>query len=529
VIKLASERDPEILRQVAQLQEREIERLRKELRATMTELARLRGQPESELQRQLLVVEEKLVQQRQALFGRSSEKRGEDGPASGLAERAAAAQRGHGHREQPALLVVDKEHALDEADRMCPSCGGALAEMQGQFEESEEIDVVQRQFVVVKHKRKKYRCACGGCVETALGPTKLRPGNRYSVDFAIEVAAAKYLDHLPLERQVSIMRREGLKVDSQTLWDQIEALARPLRELPERLLKSLLASSCVGMDETTWGLLDGKGKNWYVWTVSGTRGVVHRIDETRSHKVALSLLGSYAGTVMTDGFAGYATARRAGRFRLAHCWAHVRRKFIEAELSYPREAGAVVALIDELFVIEKLAATGPPEDSERLAHLMRLRAERSRPVLRALLAWGLELGRTALPESSLGKAAAYMCKLWPGLVRFRDDPSIPLSNNAAERALRGVVVGRKNHYGSKSRRGTEVAALFYSLFESAKLCGIEPKAYLRAAAITALEGGDPSLPHEFAVEEKARLPALNENAESAPSVPNSTPIAQAAS
>jgi transposase len=109
------------------------------------------------------------------------------------------------------------------------------------------------------------------------------------------------------------------------------------------------------------------------------------------------------------------------------------------------------------------------------------------------------LGQRALAQSGLGKALAYAAGLWPGLVRFLDDPDIPLDNNATERALRGLVIGRKNHYGSKSLRGTQVAALFYSLLESAKLAGIEPAAYLAAATRKAIENpGTVTLPSQLA-------------------------------
>ena len=102
-----------------------------------------------------------------------------------------------------------------------------------------------------------------------------------------------------------------------------------------------------------------------------------------------------------------------------------------------------------------------------------------------------------VPTSGLDKAIRYMAGLWSGLLRFLENPRIPIDNNATERAQRGVVVGRKNHYGSRSRRGTEVAALFYSLLESAKLCGVEPKAYLRGAVMAALRGERIMLPHEM--------------------------------
>jgi len=122
------------------------------------------------------------------------------------------------------------------------------------------------------------------------------------------------------------------------------------------------------------------------------------------------------------------------------------------------------------------------------------RREQSIAIVDAIRAWAFR--QQALPESSLGKAIAYMLGLWAGLTRFLGDPRIPLDNNATERGLRGMVVGRKNHYGSRSKRGTEVAALFYSLIETAKLAGVNPKTYLLAARHAALENpGTALLPH----------------------------------
>ncbi|MBE4753779.1 IS66 family transposase, partial [Corallococcus sp. ZKHCc1 1396] len=192
--------------------------------------------------------------------------------------------------------------------------------------------------------------------------------------------------------------------------------------------------------------------------------------------------------LVTDGYAVYAAVakQRAGGFRVAHCWAHVRRKFLECG---GPEAEVAVRLIGELYQVEREYQTSPPD----VGRLHALRQERSRPVVSRLHAWALQV--RALPESALGKALGYLGNLWPGLTRFLDDALIPLDNNATERALRGPVVGRKNHYGSRSRRGTEVAAILYSLLESAKRCGVEPKAYLRAAVLAALNGEPPLLPH----------------------------------
>ena len=142
----------------------------------------------------------------------------------------------------------------------------------------------------------------------------------------------------------------------------------------------------------------------------------------------------------------------------------------------------MVDRIGQLYAIEAEAKRASPE--ERLATLAGLRADQSKPILDEIRTWLMT--QRALPRSALDKTIAYTSNLWPDLVRFLADPKIPLDTNSVERALRGVAVGRKNHYGSRSERGTRVAALFYSLIESAKLCGVEPRAYLRDATLRAV-------------------------------------------
>jgi transposase len=494
VIDLATETRPEVLRQVAQLQEVENERLRGRLAALTRELAGLRGQdPQAALQAELALVQAQLAAAQQRLYGRSSERRAPEAAPGDAARAAKTPQTGHGPRVQPTLPVVEVGHALDAADRVCTACGGALTEMTGQSEDSEEIDVVAASYRVLRHRRTKYRCGCGGCVETALGPPKLVPGGRYSIDFAVSVAVAKYLDHLPLARQVRQMARAGLAIDTQTLWDQLAALARHLEPTYQGLHDYVLTAPVLGADETTWRLLEKpKGKTWYAWSAVREDAVVYRIDASRSAEAAKQLLRDYPGVVMCDGYAAYGTLARArdgpGGFRLAHCWSHVRRKFLEAEPDFP-VAKELLDRVTALYAIE--AETRGAADARRAR-----RATESKAVIGEIHAW--LLAQRALPQSSLGKALAYTAELWPGLVRFPDDPAIPLDNNATERALRGVVLGRKNHYGSKSQRGTEVAALFYSLLESAKLAGQEPAAYLAAATRRAVEKpGAVTLPRDL--------------------------------
>ena len=169
-------------------------------------------------------------------------------------------------------------------------------------------------------------------------------------------------------------------------------------------------------------------------------------------------------------------------------WAHVRRYFVKAEPNYPI-AQEMIDLIAQLYVLE--AGVGSDADERKS-----IRQEKSKPIIDEIQAWLLL--QHALPKSSLGKAITYTSKLWPGLKRFLDDPRVPLDNNATERSIRGIAVGRKNHYGSKSQRGTKVAALYYSLVESAKLTGIDSVTYIEEAARRAIANpGTATLPHDL--------------------------------
>lgn len=511
MVDIGSERDIETVRQVALLLDRENGRLVDQNKKLRVELAVLQGRDPASLQIELDLAQELLALRERALFGRSSEKRpAPEGEAEAAGLEPPKPKTGHGPKLQPLLPVVEEVHDLPKDERACPVCGGTLKPLGDEAEESEEITVVERRFVKVTHRRLKYRCACNACVVTAPGPPKLIPGGRYSVEFAVEVAASKYLDHLPLERQARIMAREGLDVTSQALWDQIEALARHLRPTYTALRTSVLSEPLVLADETTWPYLGKRseerpGKFW-TWCAATGRAVCYTILPSRSAEAAKTVLRDYAGIVMADGYSAYESlAKGDGAFALVHCWAHVRRKFVEAEAFFPEESGKMIALIGQLYAVDREVPRAGPESGgevRREADALRLslRQERAKPVVREIQALLMELKGSILPQSSLGKAVAYTLHLWTGLTAFLENGAIPLDNNGAERALRGVVVGRKNHYGSKSLRGTQVAALFYSLLESAKLCGVEPKAYLRQAALNAIRTpGAATLPEPLAL------------------------------
>jgi transposase len=494
--------DPQQLRAIATALEKANAGLARALLAEKVENARLRGEDLAMLELELRFRTEQLAARERVLFAPSSERRRpESAESAGRSGRDR--KRGHGPTDQPVLPMTEVVHALDAADQTCPACGGGLEAWEGQFEQSEEVDVVARSFRLVVHRRQKYRCRCGGCVETAPGPVRLVPGGRYSTAFAVDVAVAKYADHLPLARQVVQMRRQGLDVSTQTLWDQLVALEARLEPSYEALVAEVLATPVVGADETRWRLLGKGSQTWWAWSLWTEEAVVYRILASRSTQAARDLLGDYAGVVLCDGYSAYsALAKGAGPplardgpvIALAHCWAHVRRKFVEAEPHYP-EAAEMLERIGRLYAIEREIRAVPAGEREAVAR--ERRARDATPIVREIHAW--ILAQRALPRSALGKAIAYTANIWPGLCRFLDDPRIPIDNNGTERGIRALAVGRKNHYGSRSIHGTRVAALFYSLIESAKLVGVDPAAYLTTATDRALaEPGAITLPRNLA-------------------------------
>lgn len=471
-VDLRREKDIEQLRRVALAQHVQIEQLLKVLRAKCDELATLKGS-EEELQQTLALVE-RLARRTQP--NATEEKTSTESHEGGSGERGKRKPREQfGSTAQPALPVVPQLCELDEADKTCPSCGGELRPMKEQFETSEMIDVVEVSYRVVQVKQQKYSCRCGGCVETAPGPERATPGGRYSLDFAVKVAIDKYLDHIPLARQERILRRHGLVVTSQTLWDQLHALGRRLESASRALLARVLAEPVIGLDQTSWPRLDGKGdKPRQMWCLTAPGVVVHRIKSDKGTATFKALIGDYEGVIVCDALKTHeAGVRGNDRVALAGCWAHVFRKFEEAAPDHP-EAHLAMKWIGELYAIDERA-------EGRLAKKAELRKKESAEIIATMKTW--LWNQAALKTLSIGNATAYVVANWARLTRFLADARIPLDNNATERGIRGPVVGRKNHYGSKSERGTEIAAIFYTLLETAKLQGLDPARFLRDAAL----------------------------------------------
>jgi hypothetical protein len=218
--------------------------------------------------------------------------------------------------------------------------------------------------------------------------------------------------------------------------------------------------------------------------------VHYTLDPSRSKDTAQRILGGFQGTAIVDGNPTYeAIARANPGIKLANCWSHARREILPFEED-PRGA-RILRVVQRMYRLEALAKAkglSPPE-------LLELRQKKTRRLLEAFFRW---LNTLEIPSTyELHRAVRYIMLREEGLKRFLDDPLLSPDNNDTERVLRGLVVGRKNHYGSRSELGTQVAALFYSLLDSAELAGVNPHDYLQAAVTAALAQQQIPLAHEF--------------------------------
>ena len=516
------ENDRAFLRAAAQSLQDENARLRAAFRAQSEADKKARTEKDGQildlqaqierLEQENRVLKEQLDRRNKALYGRKSERRatGEsavpppEGPDSTPTpkKKKRKSQRGHGPTPQPKLPVVEVTNKLADDAMACPECSAPLTPLGHEAEKAELIALEERKIVLERHLRTKYRCS--GChigVITAPGPVKLIPGGRYSLGFAVEVAYQKYLAHMPLDRQVQLFRNDGLVVTTAALYDQIDALATALTATYQAIWDQIQAEPVLQADETPWAVLSNghtENERFYAWVAVGSRYVGFRLLDTRSKEGATTILGDFAGTLMVDGLTSYPAAAKAGkgeepRFKVANCHAHARRKFVECEQHYPAESQVAIGIYRQLYEIER-------KGKEPGADLGALRDVQSRPLVDQLFHWAREQQKRqdVLPSSGLSNALNYLVNHEAGLRVFLDNSSVPIDNNASERALRGPVLGRKNSYGSRSRRGTETAAILYTLVESAKRTGVNPRAYLEAAAEHALRAaGAILLPEDF--------------------------------
>jgi hypothetical protein len=289
-----------------------------------------------------------------------------------------------------------------------------------------------------------------------------------------QVLVSKYADHLPLYRQSRIFGRHGIDLPRSTLCDWVAVCAEEFEPIVAELKKAVRASKAVQADETPITVLEShnrkrRSQGW-LWVYRGLPGeTVFDFRPTRARDGPREFLRDFQGYLQRDGYQGYGGL--PAEIVEVGCWAHARRYFFEARPSAEAEATRALELIGRLYAVERAAKELSAD--ERAA----LRRERALPVLaqlrECLEAWKAE----ALPRSDFGKAVAYALAQWPTLVRYVEDGDLQIDNNAVERAIRGVAVGRKNWLFAGSYAGGKRAAILYTLIESCKAAGVEPFAY----------------------------------------------------
>lgn len=505
---------------------------------------------EMEASQQNLGIEARLEKMRHMLFGRGREGLGKSTAATPNPAAPSGANLFHSQcpfelDDKKAKEKSNLEHASTEHDMSAEELNreatsrfgedhaslGEFVELRGFYDESFEYDVRERAYVKVCHRRKKYKFIVkpgkgqqpdqelsktvapplsGSVLEkeveektqhivTAPGPVKLMPGAHYSVDFALRVVLDKYLLHLPLERQRKEIERGGLKVSVKTLFNLCQAVSVHMEPAVESIRQSILGGSyCPHMDESTWPIQDGK-ENGQMWILSSNLGAYYRFEPSRSGKVAEEILGDYVGNLLVDGYGGYDRFRKKEKVKISFCWSHARREFFDCYREDPTYEPNVelIKLLDDLFAVER--------EASNLDELKVLRREKSAPLVEKIFNQMKLMEEECLPKSTLRKAINYVSSRKKEFLHFLKDPTIPLSNNDAERGIRHAVVGRKNFYGSKNYRGADVAAILYSVIETCRRLNLDARLYMKHVVEKNWRHEKAPSPFEFAAEKFLRL------------------------
>lgn len=384
---------------------------------------------------------------------------------------------------RPPPAHLPRENVVHAAPCTCPQCGGALKPIGEDV--SEQLEFIPEHFKVIRHVRPKF--ACGQCATLVQAPAPARPIDKGLAGPALlaHVAVSKYLDHLPLYRQSAIYGRQGIDLERSTLADWIGGITRLVTPLAELIGRYVVAANKIHADDTTVPVLDpgrGKTKTGRLWVYvrddrpAGSRdppAAFYRYTPTREGVHPRRHLEAFRGTLQADGYSGFDGLYVEGKVREAACWAHARRKFYELHAAKQSPlAEEALHRIKALYAIEASIHGQPPDQRQRV------RQQHAGPLLDGLHAWLQTTLTRVSAKSELAAAINYALKRWVALTRYRDDGTIEIDNNAAERALRGPVLSRKNFLFAGADTGGERAAALYTLLETAKLNDLNPEAYL---------------------------------------------------
>ncbi len=386
---------------------------------------------------------------------------------------------------RPLPAHLPRERIVYPAPSACPCCGGTVRKIGEDI--TETLELIPRQWKVIQHVREKFSCRACETITQPPAPSHAIARGRAGPKLLAHILFAKYNLHLPLNRQSTVYAREGIDLDVSTLADWVGAAAATLMPLNEAIRAHVFAAERIHVDDTTVPVLaKEKTRTGRLWTyVRDDRpfggpdppAAVFFYSPDRRGEHPEQHLAGYAGLMQADAYAGfnrlYEGSRKPGPIVEAACWAHARRKFFDlARLNKAPIAVEAVARIDVLFAIERDINGMTPQQR------VTARDERSRSPIVDLERWLREQRARVSKNGDIGKAIDYSLKRWDALTRFLDDGRLCLSNNAAERELRAVAVGRRNWTFAGSDEGGRRAAAIYTLIATAKLNGIDPQAWL---------------------------------------------------
>ncbi len=413
---------------------------------------------------------------------------------------------------QPFPDHLPRERVVVPAPTSCACCGGTRLSKLGE-DVTETLDVIPRQWKVIQTVREKFSCRDCETISQPPAPFHVIPRGWAGPSLLAMILFEKYGQHQPLNRQAERYAREGVPLSLSTLADQVGACTSVLMPLWKRLEAHVLAGERLHGDDTTVPVLaKGKTDTGRCWTYvrddqpfggPAPPAAIFHYSRDRSGAHPQGHLERWSGILQADAYGGYEqlyrSVRSAGPILEAACWAHSRRKFFElADIAAAARRKArgktpqvisplaleAVQRIDALFAIER-QINGLSVEERRVA-----RQQRSAPLVADLETWMQEQRARLSPGHELAKAMTYMLKRWASFTRFLEDGRIRLSNNAAERALRGIALGRKSWLFAGSDRGGERAAFMYSLIVTAKMNDVDPQAWL--AEILARIAGHPA-------------------------------------
>ncbi len=396
---------------------------------------------------------------------------------------------------------LPRERVVIEGPKSCACCGSDRLRKLGE-DVTETLEVIPRSWKVIQTVREKFTCRDCEKISQAPAPFHVTPRGWAGPNLLAMILFEKYGQHQPLNRQAERYTREGVDLSLSTLADQVGACTFVLRPLTDLIAAHVLAGERLHGDDTTVPVLaKGRTATGRLWTYvrddapfggSGPPAALFHYSRDRSGEHPERHLTGYGGILQADAFGGYNRLSNAGRepgpVTTAFCWAHARRKFFQladlrAAAGRKAKGGPQAALIsplaleavqriDALFDIER--AINGQSARDRLV----VRAEQSAPLLAELEAWMRQERARLSRHAPVAKAMDYMLKRWDGFTRFLDDGRICLTNNAAERALRGIALGRRSWLFAGSDRGGDRAAVLYSLIVTAKMNDIDPQAWL---------------------------------------------------